>query len=673
MKNFVRALRFAFPYRARIIVSVICAVLAALFWSLNFTAIYPTMKIVGSGKNLQELIDDSIADVQKRSDEVRAGLEDKLKEQKRLLTEPPDADRFNQERHIARDIAVAESKLKSAAHEDARYRHAKRYIDAYLPTDRFRTIAFLVGLVVIGMALKGIFEFFQETLVGSVVNLSLFGLRNMCFRKVVHLDVSHFNEQGTHEMMSRFTNDIEMLGNGQKMLFGKMIAEPLRALGCVVFACFISWQLTFMFLVLVPVALVILTRVGRMMKRATRRMLERMSLIYKILQESFTGIRVVKAFTREAGERARFRRATREYYTKAMWVVKLDAIAGPIIEVLGIAAVAGALLAGAYLVINKKTHFLGIQMAYYPLEAESLLQLYALLAAISDPVRKLSSFLTKVQSGAAAADRIFNLIDRDPKVQSQPQGPRLNRHAETIEFKNVCFSYDPGHPILNGIDLRVRFGETIALVGKNGSGKSTLMNLLPRFYDPDHGSITVDGIDIRMANLRTLRQQVGVVTQDTILFDDTIARNISYGHPHATAEEIESAARQAFAHDFIAKLPNGYETRVGEAGSKLSGGQKQRLTLARAILRNPSILILDEFTSQSDAESEAIVHKFLREFMRQRTTFVITHRLNTLEIADRIVVLDAGRIVAVGTHADLLDHCNVYQRLHEAHFQRRVA
>lgn len=673
MKNFVRALRFTFPYRTRIILSVICAVLAALFWSLNFTAIYPTMKIVGSGKNLQELIDDSIKDVQGRSDKVQASINEKLKEQKRLLHEPASPDRFKEERHVARELAGLESKLKSARHEESRYHFAKRFIDEYLPNDRFRTIVVLVGLVVVGMALKGLFEFGQETLVGSVVNLSLFGLRNRCYRQAIHLDVSHFNEQGTHEMMARFTNDMEMLGTGQKMLLGKMIAEPLRALGCVVFACFISWQLTFMFLVLVPIALVILTRVGRMMKRATRRMLERMSLIYKILQETFLGIRVVKAYTREAGERSRFRRATLEYYTKVMRVLTLDAFAGPVIELLGIAAVVGALLVGAYLVINKKTHLLGIPMTYYPLEAESLLQLYALLAAISDPVRKLSSFLTKVQSGAAAADRVFALIDQKAKVRSNPGGPRLPRHEQAIEFHNVCFSYDPAHPILTGIDLRVRFGETVALVGKNGSGKSTLMNLLPRFYDPDHGSITVDGVDIRQANLRSLRQQVGLVTQDTILFDDTIARNISYGHPHASPEEIERVARQSHAHEFIIKLPDGYQTRVGEAGNKLSGGQKQRLTLARAILRNPSILILDEFTSQSDAESEAIVHKFLREFMRQRTTFVITHRLNTLEIADRIVVLDAGRIAAAGTHAELLDHCHVYQRLHEAHFQRRVA
>ncbi len=228
-------------------------------------------------------------------------------------------------------------------------------------------------------------------------------------------------------------------------------------------------------------------------------------------------------------------------------------------------------------------------------------------------------------------------------------------------------------PILTNVHLTVQHGETIAFVGKNGCGKSTLVGLLPRFYDPDHGSITIDGIDIRKANLRSLRRQIGIVTQETILFDDTVKNNIAYGCRTATQEQVEQAANQAFAHELILRLPEGYETRIGEAGTKLSGGQKQRIALARAILNDPSILILDEFTSQSDAESEAIIHRVLREFMQNRTTFVITHRLNTLEIADRIVVIDKGRIAAVGTHKELLTSCNLYQRLHDAQFQRLVA
>jgi ATP-binding cassette subfamily B protein/subfamily B ATP-binding cassette protein MsbA len=429
-----------------------------------------------------------------------------------------------------------------------------------------------------------------------------------------------------------------------------------------------------MFLILVPVALFVLTKVGRMMKRATRRLLERMSNIYKILQEVFLGVRVVKAFTREAYERRRFRAVTRDYCHKAMMVVNLDALADPVIELLGVLALALALLVGAYLVLDKAAdgRLFGLRMSSRPLQPEELLSLYITLAAIADPVRKLSSVYTRMQSGFAASDRIFDFLDRRPRVRPNSDGRRLTAVRHGIEFRDVCFSYDPDNPILTNVHLHVKAGETVALVGKNGCGKTTLLGLLPRFYDPDHGAVLIDGIDVRKMSLRSLRKGIGVVTQDAILFEGTVYDNIAYGGRRAKPEQVEEAARLASAHDFIAALPAGYRTRIGEARG-LSGGQRQRIALARALLRDPRILILDEFTSAADAESEAAIHRALREFKRDRTTFVITHRLNTLEIADRIVVMDEKRIVAVGTHAELMAACPLYQRLHEAQGQKLVA
>jgi ATP-binding cassette, subfamily B, bacterial MsbA len=674
MKNFLRALRYCWPHRRRLVLSIICAVFAAALWGLNLTAIYPLLKILGpSGENLQSWVDGRIAESDKETTDLQAE-EDGLKKRQEANEARPDSElKFKERRDIDSRLARVRGRLASATTALARYEIAKKYIDRFVPEDAFQTLGWLVGLVILAVAIKGVFEFFQESLVGSVVNRSLFDLRNRCYRNVIHLDVDSFGDHGTSEAMSRFTNDTELLGTGLKTLFGKLIAEPLRALSCIVIALWINWQLTLGFLVLVPLAAVILTKVGSLMKRATRRLLERMSSIYKILQESFQGIRLVKAFTMESYERRRFKVATRDYYRKSMLVVNIDAAASPIIEFLGVSAVVIALLAGAYLVLRKETDLWVFKMCDRPLESETLLQLYVLLAAIADPVRKLSSVYTRLQSGAAAADRIFHLADRQPHVRLNSDGPLLARHHATIEFRDVCFSYDPNKPLLTNIGLTIRHGEVIAIVGKNGSGKTTLVGLIPRFYDPDHGSIIIDGLDIRTVNLRSLRRQISLFTQKTVLFDDTVYNNIVYGNRRAKKEEVEAAARQAFAHDFIGNLPRGYETPVGEGGSRLSLGQQQRVALARTILRNPSILILDEFTSAADPESEVLIHRALREFMRGRTTIVITHRLNTLEIADRIIVLDNGRIASMGTHKELLVTCPAYQRLHEAQFQRLVA
>ena len=559
MKNFLRALRHAWPYRGRFALSVFCAALAAMLWGLNFTSIYPVLKLLNdpNKETPHEWVDGCIKGVQSEIAVLEPQSKPLQAQLKKLETLPSSQLAEHQKRDATSELARVERKLAAAR---ALLCAMKSPVNIFMNMPRPTAFKHWLGLSAFSSLLwpsNASLNSVREALVGSVVNLTLFDMRNRFYRNVIHLDVDQFGDQGSSELTARFTNDMETLGAGVKMLLGKVISEPLRALACVVGACFISWQLTLLFLILVPIAIVVLTKVGRIMKRATRRLLERMSSIYKILQESFQGIRVVKAFTMEPAERRRFQAATRDYYRKSMMVVKIDALADPIIELLGVMAIAGALLAGSYLVMYDETHLFGIswlRISDQPLDAEALLSLYIFLGAIADPVRKLSSVFTRIQSGCAAADRIFTYIDKRPRVLRQqrraaPQAAdpgrsrRLGRDdARSSSSATSVFPTTQSSPYSTTFTSHVRAGETIALVGPNGCGKSTLLSLLPRFYDPNYGTILIEGHDLRGVHMRSLRKQIGVVTQEVILFDDTIFNNIAYGKRNATQEQVETCS-----------------------------------------------------------------------------------------------------------------------------------
>jgi ABC-type multidrug transport system fused ATPase/permease subunit len=477
--------------------------------------------------------------------------------------------------------------------------------------------------------------------------------------------------------MARFTNDLESVIQGFNVLGTKVVREPLRIITCLGGALWFNWRLTCLTLVLVPISAITTIRVSKTLKRAVRRSLESMSNIYKILQECFQGIRLVKAYTNEPSERRRFFRETKSLYRKTIRVAKIDALSDPVLEMLALVTVVIALLAGSYLVLRGSTTLpigpFRIPLADRPVLITDLLTLYAMLAGMSDPIRKLANVHSKIQRGAAASDRICNLMDREPSIVDRPGATRAQRHNKSIEFDDVHFSYDGREPVLRGVDLAIRHGEMVALVGPNGCGKSTLVSLLPRFWEPTAGAVRVDGRDVKDLTLRSLRSQIGWVLQETILFDGTIAQNIAYGTSSARRDDIESAATRAYAHSFISSLPLGYDTPVGERGLSLSGGQRQRIGRARALQRDPAILILDEATSAVDIQDEALIRRAIEEFARDRTTFVISHNLGALQSIDRIVLLHAGRVEAVGTESELRKSSSLYRRLLEIHYRRETA
>jgi len=531
---------------------------------------------------------------------------------------------------------------------------ARKFFDrVFNPLESSLTEVLLAAALLSGLGLlRGVGDFIGRYLIEWVGNRVVMDLRNGMFARLQELSLGYFTHQRTGELISRVSNDSALVERAVATVLTDIFKQPVVLLGAAGTLIWLNPGLAALTLLAFPLCIVPIALFGRRVRRAARLGQQHLADLLSVAQEAIAGARVVKAFGAEDYERGRFARQAQDVFRRVMQVTRARVASEQIVVELGILGVS-LVLVYAWWTRMSVGDFFAFALA---------------LMLMYDPAKKLGNIHLTIQHSAAASERIFAVMDEPVTVMEAPDAAPFDPPLRAITFDRVGFAYER-EPVLADISLDVAAGERIALVGSSGSGKTTLISLLPRFFDVTTGRLLINGRDARELQPASWRRQIGLVTQDTFLFNDTVARNIAYGAPDATPAQIERAARQAHAHEFIAALPEGYETMIGERGARLSGGQCQRLALARAVLRNPPLLILDEATSALDTESERQVQTALDAVMRERTVFVIAHRLSTVVNATRIVVLDRGRIAEIGTHAELLARGGIYRRLYELQFQ----
>ena len=655
MQDFIRVLRIAMRQRLAVAGVIISSLVIAAFWGINIGAIYPLVEVVFRGDSLPEYVDQQIA---KSREQI--GVHDrKIEEYKAKLATANETDRTK----LLSRLRIEELGRDAMFKSEILFGRLRPWMDG-LPTEPYPTLLFLMGLLLIGTILKLTAAMINLVLVQMVTERTTMRVRAFFYRRALHLDLDEFGDSGSAELTSRITNDVSQLNGGINTLLGKIIREPLKLIVCFAGAAFICWRLLLLIMVVAPLLAFISQRLSKLIRNASRRVMSEMSQMFGMLNDSFAGIRLVKIYNTQAAERAKFQTGLEAYYQRSMRMAFYTTLARNTSEFLGTVIVCLGIVAGGYLVINQKTHLLGIRMCLHPLEVGQILLFFGFLIGASDPARKLSEVWSDLQRGIAASERVYEVIDRPVRVRNPKEAVTLRRPHQLISFEDVEFSYPSGPQVLQGINLTIRHGETIALVGPNGCGKSTLVSLLCRFDDPQRGEVKLDGVPLNQMRFRDIRKRIGLVSQRTTMFEDTIANNIAYGCHSASRERIIRAAKLAYADDFIRnKTPDGYETLLGNARTRLSGGQMQRLALARAILRDPDILILDEATSQIDTESEHLINQALASFLKGRTGILITHRPSSLMLADRVIVMQDGQIAAEGKHEELLATDRFYQSL----------
>ncbi|EGO62934.1 lipid A export permease/ATP-binding protein MsbA [Acetonema longum] len=519
--------------------------------------------------------------------------------------------------------------------------------------DMLNTIA--IGIVFVYL-LRGIFFFGQHYLMSRIGQRVIIDIRQKVYRHLQKLSLSYYESRKTGTIMSYVTNDVSALQNAMVENVIDMVTESVILFGSLGAMLYLHWKLTLLTLITLPLVAHAINVFGKKLRNAGRISQERAADITAVLQETISAIRVVKSFSREDYEIERFGQENHRNFRAQMKVVQLMSTLTPLIEFLAALGVTIIIWYGGLEVINGN------------LTSGALIAFLIYTVNLSNPIKRLTRVYANIQKALAAAQRVFEVLDTEPDIQDAPDATVLPRIEGHVALRDVNFSYKPGELVLNQVSVAVKPGQMVAIVGPSGAGKSTIANLIPRFYDPTDGQVMIDGIDIKTVTLASLRQQIGIVPQETVLFNGTVYENILYGDLEAGEEQVIAAAKAANAHQFISEMPEGYDTQIGDRGSKLSGGQRQRIAIARAILKNPRILILDEATSALDAESEKLVQEALDQLMVGRTSLVIAHRLSTIQRANIIIVMEKGRIVETGTHEELIRAGGLYDKLYKVQF-----
>ena len=526
-------------------------------------------------------------------------------------------------------------------------------VTAYAGEDELSALVLVIGLVLILFLLKNVFNYLAMYFITFLRNGVLKDIRNKMYEKIVELPLSFFSEKKKGDVIARITSDVLEIQHSFLSILELIVREPLTILFTIIVMFFISVKLTIFVFIFIPIAGIIISRIGKSLKRKSDRVQKEQAEFLSIVEETLSGLRVIKAFNAESRFYRTFKKSTYRFFHFSNKLLNRQNLASPTGEFLGILVIGVLLWFGGRMVLVEQS-----------LDASAFIAYMGLAYNILTPAKAISKASYGVKKGNAAAERVLEILQTENSIKEKPDAVNKQDFTTGIELENISFKYEDEY-VLKDFNLSVPKGSTVALVGQSGSGKSTIANLVTRFYDVEQGSVKIDGIDIRDLSKKSLRNLMGLVTQDSILFNDTVRNNISLGKENASDEEIMEAAKIANAHEFITELAQGYDTNIGDGGNKLSGGQKQRLSIARAVLKNPPIMVLDEATSALDTESERLVQEALEKMMQNRTSIVIAHRLSTIQNADVIVVLQKGKIVEIGSHKDLLTAEGVYKNLVE--------